>query len=374
LKNPIYIHDAALISPLGENGFSSAQSFFCTQKGTPVGRLDSTTEAEIRSLQAENSQYQKLDRSTLLAILAARKLQLDTKDVAINIGSSRGATAIWEDFHEEFIKTGTVPVQTSPLTTLGNVSSWVAQDLGTEATAFSHSITCATAAHSLLNAIAWLESGMVTTFIAGGTEAPLTDFTIAQMKALRIYSHESDSFKCRALDLEKKANTMILGEAAACFVLSKKPSSNAIRISGYGTAIESLQSATSMSSEGLGFQKSMKAAIGDASNDSIDAIITHAPGTILGDSSEVHAIQAVFGKKHPRLCNNKWQIGHSLGASAAVNLYMAMDVLTHHQFKSIPYLRPEFVNPRGSTAVPKKILINASGFGGNCVSILVEKD
>jgi 3-oxoacyl-(acyl-carrier-protein) synthase len=374
LKNPIYIHDAALISPLGENGFGTTESFFCTQKGTPVGRLDSKSEVEIRSLRAENSQYQKLDRSTLLAILAARRLKLDTKDVAINIGSSRGATAIWEDFHAEFLKTGTVPVQTSPLTTLGNVSSCVAQDLGTQETAFSHSITCATAAHSILNAIAWLESGMATTFIAGGTEAPLTDFTIAQMKALRIYSQESDDFKCRALDLEKKSNTMILGEAAACIVLSKTPSSNGIRISGFGTAIESLQSATSMSSEGLGFQKSMKDAMGEFSHDSIDAIITHAPGTILGDSSEVNAIRAVFRKEHPRLCNNKWQMGHSLGASAAVNLYMAIDLLTNHKFQSIPYLTEEFVNPRGIDAAPKRIMINASGFGGNCVSILVEKD
>ena len=123
----------------------------------------------------------------------------------------------------------------------------MAQDLGTQSTAFSHSITCATASHSILNAIAWLESGMATSFIAGGTEAPLTDFTIAQMKALRIYSQESDDFKCRALDLEKKSNHMILGEAAACFVLSKKPSNSGIRISGYGTAIEDLRSATSMS-------------------------------------------------------------------------------------------------------------------------------
>lgn len=191
-------------------GFDSDQTFFCSQNGTIVGKLDKINEESISSLRDENSQYQKLDRSTLMVILAARKLKLDSKDVAINIGSSRGATTIWEDFHAEFIKTGQVPVQTSPLTTLGNVSSWVAQDLGTESTAFSHSITCATAAHSILNAIAWLESGMATSFIAGGTEAPLTDFTIAQMKALRIYSKEKGEYPCRALDLNKSSNQMIL--------------------------------------------------------------------------------------------------------------------------------------------------------------------
>lgn len=363
-----------MISPLGKSGFESLQTFFCTQNGTPVGRIDEQTEEELSSLKAENSQYQKLDRSTLLAILAARQLNIDTKDVAINIGSSRGATGIWEDFHAQFVKTGNVPVQTSPLTTLGNLSSWVAQDLGTEAAAFSHSITCATAAHSILNAIAWLESDMATTFIAGGSEAPLTDFTVAQMKALRIYSQEKGDYKCLALDTEKQQNTMILGEAAACFLLSKKPSKSRIKISGYGTAIEKLESATSMSADGLGFQNSMNAAMGDLPQESIDAIITHAPGTIQGDSSEVNAIKKIFGNEHPQLCNNKWQIGHSLGASAAVNLYMAMEILNSGKLPQIPYLKNSQINPRDNTAKPQRILINASGFGGNCVSILVEKE
>jgi 3-oxoacyl-(acyl-carrier-protein) synthase len=363
-----------MISPLGEHGFESQQSFFCKQEGTPVGRIDEQTEKEITALRAESTQYDKLDRSTLLAILVGRKLKIEKKDVAINIGSSRGATAIWENSHAEFVKTGKTPVQTSPLTTLGNLSSWVAQDLGTAAAAFSHSITCATAAHSILNAIAWLESGMATTFIAGGAEAPLTDFTIAQMKALRIYSREKGAYKCRALDLEKRQNTMVLGEAAACFLLSKKPSKSKIKISGYGTAIEKLQSATSMSSEGFGFQNSMKDAMKHVPQESIDAIITHAPGTIQGDNSEVNAIKNIFGNQHPRLCNNKWQLGHSLGASAAVNLYMAMEMLASGKFPEIPYLDNTTINPRHTSAAPRRILINASGFGGNCVSILVEKE
>jgi len=365
-----------MISPLGENGFASQHSFFCTQNGTPVGRIDEESEKQLKSLREENSQYSKLDRSTLLAILASRRLKLDSKNVAINIGSSRGATAIWEEFHAGFINTGKVPVQTSPLTTLGNVSSWIAQDLGTTSTAFSHSITCATAAHSVLNAIAWLESGMATTFIAGGTEAPLTDFTIAQMKALRIYSQETDEFKCRALDLEKKANTMVLGEAAACFLLSKEQSATGIKITGYGAAIENLESATSMSADGLGFQQSMLAAIGDLPLDSIDAIVTHAPGTIKGDASEMTAIEHAFAKAKtpPALFNNKWQIGHSLGASAAVNLYMAMDLLQNEIYPSIPYMQAGNGLTSNNQSPIKRVLINASGFGGNCVTLLLEKD
>ena len=80
MKNPIYIQDAALISPLGSHGFGVTQPMFCTHKGTPVGRIDADSEKALQSLKNESSQYQKLDRSTLLAILAARQLKLESTD------------------------------------------------------------------------------------------------------------------------------------------------------------------------------------------------------------------------------------------------------------------------------------------------------
>lgn len=370
-----------MLSPLGNHSFDATNSFFCQHKGTAVGKIDALTEGCLKKLQAESAQYEKLDRSTLLAILAARSLKIEDNNTAVNIGSSRGATGLWEEFHKQFVKTGSLPVPTSPLTTLGNISSWVAQDIGVKGINFSHSITCATAAHSILNAIAWLESGMATTFIAGGSEAPLTDFTIAQMKALRIYSQEKGDYKCLALDANKTKNTMVLGEAAACFVLSKKKIAGGVKITGFGTAVESLKSATSMSAAGDGFQNSMRLAMAGRAPQEIDAIVTHAPGTIQGDQSELQAIKKVFdnpigdpSNPRPRLLNNKWQLGHSLGASAAVNLFMAIQLLNNEIDPKIPYL-----NTNAHLSIPngkavKRVLINASGFGGNCVSLLIEKD
>jgi 3-oxoacyl-(acyl-carrier-protein) synthase len=49
-------------------------------------------------------------------------------------------------------------------TTLGNISSWVAHDLQSSGPEISHSITCSTALHAVLNGIAWLKSGMVDKF------------------------------------------------------------------------------------------------------------------------------------------------------------------------------------------------------------------
>lgn len=380
LEQPIYINQSAQISPLDSSGFNSIKNCFSLFEEVVVSKISSSNETLLELLRKESRMYAQLDRSVLLAILTSRQLQLGTGKTAINIGSSRGATHVWEDgfsrFRETCLPAGkadSLSPLTSPLTTLGNISTWIAQDLGIDAVAFSHSITCATASHSILNGIAWLQSGMVDQFIAGGSEAPLTPFTIEQMRAMRIYSNVTDGYPCKALDLTKKSNTMVLGEAAACFLLSREKSDDCnASIIGYGASIESLKSATSVTDDGLGLQQAMKDATASCDMDSIDAIITHSPGTIKGDQAEYNAVLKVFGEQHPALCNNKWQIGHTLGASSAMSISMALQMFKEDQIYKIPYLEESFCNPK-KIKHPKRILINATGFGGNTVSLLLEK-
>lgn len=368
MKNPIYIQDYASITPLGEAGFSFQKSKIKKQLDDFYAPFPARIDEELRELKKESKSYKNLDKSTLLAIKTARLLTVNDNKAAVNIGSSRGATHVWEENYGRFRESGTLKTQTSPLTTLGNLSSWVAQDLGLKGIAFSHSITCATASHAFLNAIAWLESDMASTFIAGGVEASLTDFTLAQMKALKITATEKADYSCRALDLEKDHNTMALGEAAALFVLSKKKSSqNQLAITSYGTAIESLSSATSVSENGDCLLEAMQQCLENIPLESIDAIITHAPGTINGDKAEMNAIMTLFNNKSPYLCNNKWQLGHTLGASGAISMAMAAWMLETGSYPEIPYFKQDVPDRK-----PKRILINAAGFGGNAVSILLE--
>ena len=112
----------------------------------------------------------------------------------------------------------------------------------------------------------------------------------------------------------------------------------------------------------------MKMALQGHDPDSIDAIILHAPGTLKGDSAEYKAVQKVFGESLPLLTSNKWKIGHSLGASGLLSLELAVMMLEQQVFVPVPYL------PANNSDKPlQKILINAVGFGGNAVSILVGK-
>ena len=382
MNQPISITAIASISPLGYSEdklleqYTSNSHFFTSKDGNLVAELPTEIKQQILELRQSNSKYKQLDDSVLFAIFAARQAVKaagwsSDSNFGINIGSSRGATSLFEKYYESFLDKQKAETLSSPTTTLGNISSWVAHDLQTKGPDISHSITCSTALHALLNGIAWLNAGMCDKFLVGGSEAPLTPFTIAQMKALKIYARgmvASDQFPCRALDLQKTENTMILSEAAAIACLEKGDSVKALaKIIGIGYGTELLEHNASLSSNADCFQRSMTMALGDISPDDIDVIVTHTPGTIKGDLAEYNAINEIFCNKIPALTTNKILVGHSLGASGMLSLEMAILMLNHHMFIDIPYL---------DQPIPKKIskiMINAVGFGGNAVSVILSK-
>jgi 3-oxoacyl-(acyl-carrier-protein) synthase len=382
LSKTISITAIASISPLGnipeviwenylnENHCFTQHDLDC--KKTFVAALDNNSEYVVNALRESDNKYKSLDKSVLYAMSASRKAIQNAgwtkKDVfGINIGSSRGATDLFEKHYQEYLETGKAHTLASPTTTLGNISSWVSHDLQSSGPEISHSITCSTALHALLNGVAWLRSGMADKFLVGGSEAPLTDFTIAQMRALKIYSNSEERYPNRALDLEKKQSTMILGEGAGvcCLEIGKKENALAY-IEGIGYATEILEHNISISAEATCFQKSMKMALQNTDLSLVDAIVMHAPGTIKGDLTEYRAIEKVFGETLPLLTTNKWKIGHTFGASGILSMELAIMMMQHNRFIGVP-----FASGQLQTKPIRKVLINAVGFGGNAVSVLL---
>lgn len=378
----ISITALASVSPLGhesktiwENYKNKKHCFtsrFLDHKNTLVASLNEDSNRLIDHIQQSDSKYKSLDKSVLFAMVASRKALQNsgwkTTDVfGINLGSSRGATDLFETHYRDYLETGKAQTLTSPTTTLGNISSWVAHDLQCSGPEISHSITCSTALHALLNGVAWLRAGMTDKFLVGGSEAPLTDFTIAQMRALKIYSNSDEDYPCRALDIEKKQNTLILGEGASvcCLEIGKKDNALAF-VEGIGYATEILEHNISISSEASCFQKSMKMALKDTNLSTVDAIVMHAPGTKAGDLTEYKAIQKVFGSDLPMLTSNKWKIGHTFGTSGMLSIELAILMLQNQEFIGVPFVQEQ--SKRNSI---RKVLINAVGFGGNAVSVLL---
>ena len=355
-----YLHNKHAICRLNNNEF--------------VARLTDADSKRVQRLKESNRKYKNLDISVLYALYVSKKAYRQSgwtkeHDFGINIGSSRGATTLFEKYYKSFLQKNKLSSLTSPTTTLGNISSWVSHDLQCLGPNISHSVTCSSGLHAVINAMAWINSNMCDKFLVGGSEAPLTNFTIAQMQALGVYVKKDNTSKypCRSMDLSKQQNSMVLGEAASVVCLQKGDSDKALaQIVGIGYATEILEHNTSISTDAKCMQKAMKMALKNHHPREVDVIITHTPGTINGDKAEMTAITSVFTENIPALTTNKWKLGHTLASSGMLSIELAILMMEKQTYVPVPFLAqqktPNQIN---------KILVNAVGFGGNAVSILL---
>lgn len=372
----IFIHGQGAISAAGPTAAAAWRSYVSGQRcwsvdaatALPVYRIGALPEyARVAAFAAKHAP----DRATLLALHAAdaavQQAGWRGKDFAILVGCSRGPTESWEAGYGHFAATGAAEVRTSPNTTLGSIGFALAAYFGVETPASSLSVTCSSGMHALLHGIALLRAGMADRVLVGGAEAPLTEFTLRQMAALRITASvpQASAFACRPL--ADPASGMAVGEGAAFLALSRLEDPAIGRITGVAWGREQQDSQTGISPNGEGLQKSMKNAIRQSGTP--DMIIAHAPGTKRGDAAELAAIRAVFaGQALPQLTSLKWATGHTFGASGPLALCAGLEMLRTGTAPVMPY--PTSLAPANHPV--QKVLVNATGFGGNVVSVVVE--
>jgi 3-oxoacyl-(acyl-carrier-protein) synthase len=342
----------------------------------PVIPLSPSSEERLAGLEESLARF---DRVVRMAIVAARAAELDagwsdrSVPCAVIIGSARGATETLEEAHRGFVTEGTVSPLTSPFTTGGLLSSAVANDLGVVGPTSSLSMTCGSGLFAVATAASYLLTGFARRAIAGGAEAPLTPFTIAQMKALRIYSGDvRGGYPCRPCSTEG-GNTLVLGEGAALFALELASEGAATvglpRILSVGFGRENGGTLTGTSREGYGFETAMRGAL-RGTRGAVDGVVLHAPGTSLGDSAELAAIGRVFENALPYCVSIKHTTGHTFGAAGSLGIVAARAVAGGAQI-AVPY--PSRLQGRPPGAM-RRFLVNAAGFGGNVVSMLIDME
>jgi 3-oxoacyl-[acyl-carrier-protein] synthase II len=340
---------------------------FNTNLGVASGKIPLSNQELVSQLSNQHKNYKQLDRSVLLALSVADSFQNLPLEMGVNFGSSRGATEKTEKSIQTFIENKPLSPSTSPHTTLGNISTWVGHHLGNKGVNLSHSVTCSTGLHALLNGVAWVNSDMAKHMLCGASEAPLTPYTIAQMSALKIYSNLQEGYVCRSMDWHKTENTMVLGESASAILVGKLEKSDAFQISGIGWGSEHITHPADISEHAECLQLSMRKALASANLQTVDALVMHAPGTVKGDIAEKSAITTVFGENTPALTSNKWAFGHTFSTSGLLNVDMALEMLKHQSWIPNP------IQPYEAPTSLQHIMVNAIGFGGNAVSIIISK-
>lgn len=352
----IYINGRGSLSAAGRNSAAAWETYAAGRRtwkteettGLPVYRAgDLPAKPTIKEAVRRGG----ADRATELALYAAdeavREAGWQGIDFSILVGCSRGPTESWETGFDQFRELGRVETRTSPQTTLGGIGFALADHFGTSALASGLSVTCSSGLHALLHGVALLRSGMAERVLVGGAEAPLTEFTLRQMEALRITAPVPAGNEHACRPFSNPPSGMALGEGAAFFALSLEP--GPFELSGLAFARESAGSATGITAEGAALRRTMRMCTETMGQP--DLVIAHAPGTKRGDAAELSALRAVFGEVAVGrdVKSFKWATGHTFGASGPLGLDGLLSALG-----AGPQVRG---------------MVNATGFGGNAVSV-----
>ena len=262
--------------------------------------------------------------------------------------------------------------------------------LGFTGPIFSPQGACATGNHAIAIGSRMIRDGDCDFVLAGGVEMPIIPEIIhgfANMNAT-IKMHHNDrayddpSQASRPFSIDRKG--FVVSEGGGVVVLAADE-----MLSSYGLKAKAEVMGIGWTSDAHHFTRPNKSTAIRAILETLDDaelrpndvgyINAHGTSTTTGDSMEVECLRTVFGDrlKHIPISSNKSQIGHSLGATAAIENALTIEGMQKGVLlPTINYIPdPQF---GGLDFVPNKArrqrheiaLSNAFGFGGtNCCVI-----
>ena len=238
---------------------------------------------------------------------------------------------------------------------------------------FKDSITFSTACTSSSNAIVFakelLEAGAYDRVLVVGADS-ISYTTVNGFNALGVLSSECST------PFDANRVGMNVAEGVGAVLLSCEPSD--IRVAGVGCSSDAYN-ITNPHPNGDGAKLAMQNALSSASIEpnAISYINAHGTGTIANDSSEGKAILELFPHR-PFVGSTKSITGHTLGACGTIELIISALILQNQTIPSnFNLVDRELEGLNLATENIKKdmefVLSNAFAFGGNNVSIVLQK-
>ena len=185
---------------------------------------------------------------------------------------------------------------------------------------------CTTGAHNIGLAGRMIGYGEADVMIAGGSEASISELTLAGFASMKALSTRNDDPESASRPWDVDRDGFVLGDGAGVLVLEEYAHAKArnapiyCELKGFGMSADAYH-VTQPQEGGKGAAMSMRNALEDAQIDpsAIRYINAHGTSTPLGDVAETDAIKSVFGE-HTKVAvsSSKSMIGHLLGASGAV--------------------------------------------------------
>jgi len=297
--------------------------------------------------------------------------------VAVVIGTSTSGIAEAESAIRARVEQGEFPEGYDyAVQEMGACAQFIAELLGAGGPVYGISTACSSGARALASARRLLRAGLCDAVIAGGVD------TLCYLTVMGFCSLEAVS-DTRCNPFSRNRDGINIGEAAALFLVTGE--ARGVRLCGVGEGSDAYHISAPEPS-GAGAIRCMQAALDDAGVGAaqVDYINLHGTATPLNDRMESKAVAQVFGLD--TLCSSsKPFTGHTLGAAGALEAgicwlalsedgegWLPPHVWDGDRDPELPEINLADAGARRGPA-PRRALSNSFAFGGNNVSLLLER-
>ncbi len=275
-----------------------------------------------------------------------------------------------------------------PLIMANGPAAHLSMRWGIRGPTLTYSVACSSSAVALGEALEALRSGRVRRALAGGTEALLSDGSMAGWENLRVLAQEhpdGPEASCRPFDVARTG--MVLGEGAAVLVLEtedameERGAEPLAELQGYGASSDA-HSLTEPDADGQ--ERAIRAALEDAGIEAgaLGWVNAHATGTPAGDPVELESLRRVLGDAAPEVPVSapKAALGHLIGAAGAVEFVVAVQALRLRRIPPTANLDDPDPAAEGLDLVRgdarsapglERVLSNSFAFGGSNAALVV---
>jgi 3-oxoacyl-[acyl-carrier-protein] synthase II len=260
-------------------------------------------------------------------------------------------------------------------------SCQVAIQLGLRGYNTTISTACAAGSQAIGEAAEIIRRGEASIMLAGGTEAPISQFSLGGFCAMRALSTREVEPEKASCPFDARRDGFVPGEGAAVLVLERLSNARMrgariyAELVGYGTTCDAYH-VTAPDPQGEGAARAMYRALRTAglTPPQVDYINAHATSTVVGDLAETLAIKRVFDEYaySVPISATKSMIGHLTSAAGAVEAVAALLALHHgvlpptiNQEDPDPECDLDYV-PNSAREAPdiQVVMSNSFGFGG----------
>jgi len=406
----VVITGMGLVSPLGnsveqfwnrlvkgESGISPITSFDTTHFKTKIAGSVHDFDAEARFGRKE---ARRMDRFSQFALAAAEEawnhsgLRLDRIDrerLGVYVGSGVGGIQTLMDQGVLLHERGPERVSPTliPLLISNMAAAMISIKLGAMGPTMSPVTACSIGNTAIGEAFRLIAYGGADIVIAGGSEAAVTEISLASFGNATSLSTRNGEPAKASRPFDGKRDGFVVGEGGGIVILeslSHARRRNAVihgEVTGYGASSDAYHMVATHP-EGRGAYQAMKLALNEAHIQpaDVDVISAHATSTLVGDRSETLAIKKLFGESAGSIpiTANKSMTGHALGAAGGLEAIALIKSLqegiippTINQEEPDDICDLDYVPNLARKADLHVGISNSFGFGGHNAVIVIRK-